>query len=290
MVWEQDVRVIVMLTVETEGGQRKSHPYWNAGDYGPYKLKSLNEKRVSLELSSSLLRSPPTKEVQDRRPSAGRRRSTNPNSVAERDVVKDASNPLSPSEKPHVLVRKLALSHSAHPFQPMREITQLHYSGWPDFGAPAHSTHVLGLVEHCNSVVRTMAHKARAWAAAEPEPPGQRPVVVHCSAGCGRTGTFCTVDSVIDILKRQRLTDDSDEQSGDGDGMDVDKDVEEDWMKRDDVDLVARVVEDIRAQRLSMVQTLRQFVLCYETVLEWVVREQAEGAKKQGGTNRSHPG
>ncbi|KAA6412488.1 MAG: hypothetical protein FRX48_03479 [Lasallia pustulata] len=290
MVWEQDVRVIVMLTVETEGGQRKSHPYWDAGDYGPYKVKSLNEKRVSLELSSSLLRSPPTKEAQDRRPNAGRRRSTNPNSVAERDVVKDASNPLSPTEKPHVLVRKLALSHSAHPFQPMREITQLHYSGWPDFGAPAHSTHVLGLVEHCNSVVRTTAHKARAWAAAEPEPPGQRPVVVHCSAGCGRTGTFCTVDSVVDILKRQRLADDSDEQSGNGDGMDVHRDVEEEWVKRDDVDLVARVVEDFRAQRLSMVQTLRQFVLCYETVLEWLVREQAEGTKKQGGTNRSHPG
>ncbi len=32
-----------------------------------------------------------------------------------------------------------------------------------------------------------------------------RPMLVHCSAGCGRTGTFCTVDSVIDMLKRVRV-------------------------------------------------------------------------------------
>jgi hypothetical protein len=34
-------------------------------------------------------------------------------------------------------------------------------------------------------------------------------------------------------------------------------------------DLIAKTVEDFRLQRLSMVQTLRQFVLCYETVLQW---------------------
>lgn len=287
-----------MLTAETEGGQRKSHPYWNTGEYGPFELKSLNEKRVSLESSSSLQRSPPTKERQERRPSAGPRRSTNPNSVAEKD--KDASNPRSPTEKPHVIIRKLALSHTAKPFEPMREITQLQYSSWPDFGAPAHPAHVLGLVEHCDSVVRSTAYKARAWDATEPEPRDQRPVVVHCSAGCGRTGTFCTVDSVVDMVKRQRLA----AQAGDlsplgsshqhsykSDGMEVDGDVADDWVKRDDVDLVAKAVEDFRVQRLSMVQTLRQFVLCYETVLEWMVRELLEGSTEEGGgAQRSHEG
>lgn len=288
-----------MLTAETEGGQRKSHPYWNAGDYGPFKLKPLHEKRVSLESSSSLLRSPPTKEKQERRPGAGRRRSTNPNSGAEKDLVKDASNPASPTEKPHVIIRNLALSHSAKPFQPMREITQLQYSSWPDFGAPAHPAHVLGLVEHCDSVVRSTAYKARAWGATEPEPRGQRPVVVHCSAGCGRTGTFCTVDSVVDMVKRQRLAGEasnlsplggSREHGNDGDAMEVDGDGEHDWVKRDDVDLVAKAVEDFRVQRLSMVQTLRQFVLCYETVLEWMVREQPEGSTEEGGARRSYQG
>jgi protein-tyrosine phosphatase len=38
----------------------------------------------------------------------------------------------------------------------------------------------------------------------------------------------------------------------------------------DEVDLVERTVRDFRGQRLSMVQNLRQFVLCYESVLEWL--------------------
>jgi protein tyrosine phosphatase len=86
--------------------------------------------------------------------------------------------------------------------------------------------------------------------------------VVHCSAGCGRTGTFCAVDSVIEILKGQRTT--FRKSQAHEDAIDLDSD---DWLRRDNVDLVARTVEDFRRQRLSLVQNLRQFVLCYETVL-----------------------
>ena len=50
-------------------------------------------------------------------------------------------------------------------------------------------------------------------------------------------------------------------------------DDEGDWLTRDDVDLIEKTVEEFRVQRLSMVQSLRQFVLCYETVLEWVGRQ-----------------
>lgn len=60
--------------------------------------------------------------------------------------------------------------------------------------------------------------------------------------------------------------------------LDIDHEDEEDvearsWSLTDDVDLVAETVKDFRLQRLSMVQTLRQFVLCYESALEWVVGE-----------------
>ena len=43
------------------------------------------------------------------------------------------------------------------------------------------------------------------------------------------------------------------------------------WVHRDDLDLVEKTVEDFRHQRLSMVQSLRQYVLCYESVMEWLV-------------------
>ena len=271
-----------MLTAESEGGQRKCHPYWLPDNYGPLKLKSLSEKRVSLELSSRLS---PSTEAQVAspldRPGMGRRRATNPLGATLQD-----STPPPTLETPHVVIRKLTLSHSAFPFLPLREITQLQYSSWPDFGAPAHPSHVLGLVEHCNAVVRHHAGP-EGQNPHLPAKEGERPIVVHCSAGCGRTGTFCTVDSVIDILKRQRMAKPDNLQKEDSlDEMDVD---EEDWVKQDNIDLVAKTVEDLRLQRLSMVQTLRQFVLCYETVLEWLVKEMPEKLKKEG-LRRSYQG
>lgn len=50
------------------------------------------------------------------------------------------------------------------------------------------------------------------------------------------------------------------------------------WTLRDDDDLIEKTVEDFRLQRLSMVQSLRQFVLCYESVLEWLVEQHPKSA------------
>jgi tyrosine-protein phosphatase 2/3 len=293
VAWEQDARVIVMLTAESEGGQRKCHPYWLSGDYGQFKVKSLSERRVSLEApkrASTTAFSPlSTQPPRAKRSTIDRRRSTN-NSIPS---PKDFSSPgfSTENEVPVVIVRKLALLNNAHSFQPMREITQLQYSSWPDFGTPAHPAHVLGLVEQCGAAIRSY-DGSKGGGADQPAAKGGRPIVVHCSAGCGRTGTFCTVDSVVDILKRQRQQypaekDRSNENDrGEDDGpsrMDVDKEIEggkRDWLSRGEVDLVAHTVEDFRLQRLSMVQTLRQFVLCYEAILEWVV--SAIGADFEG--------
>jgi protein-tyrosine phosphatase len=50
-------------------------------------------------------------------------------------------------------------------------------------------------------------------------------------------------------------------------------DVAGDWIFDQDLDLIEKTVEDFRGQRLSMVQSLRQYVLCYETVLEWIAQQ-----------------
>ena len=252
-----------MLTAESEGGQLKCHPYWKSADYGLLQVKALSEKRVLLPYSRDSLRLSSSHE----RPDMGRRRSTNPTSTGGDDM-------------PHLTIHKLAVSHAGHPFAPLREITQLQYPCWPDFGVPAHPAHVLGLIDQCNAIVRSYSNTNDP---SEPEPPGQRPVMVHCSAGCGRTGTFCTVDSVLDMLKRQRRKRAGRAQQ---DVLDLDQ---ESWVDRDDVDLVAKTVEDLRDQRLSMVQSLRQFVLCYETVLEWMVRQETDTSHVGGeeGARRS---
>ncbi len=271
VIWDQDVRVIVMLTAESEGGQLKCHPYWAAKEYGAFKLKALSEKKVSLDLQKH--RRSATRQE------SGRRRATT--------SLESSPAPLPASEPPFVIVRKFTLSHSAEPFTPMREITQLHYSSWPDFGAPAQPSQLLGLVELSNSMQRASLSPAAAshTKADEPEDsPHTRPILVHCSAGCGRTGTFCTVDSVIDMLKRQR----KEHKSGvapmeitsvtDSDYMAKGKksiDENDDWIFNEEIDLVQKTVEDFRKQRISMVQTLRQYVLCYETILEWISQQQA---------------
>lgn len=258
-----------MLTAESEGGQLKCHPYWSGKEYGQLKLKSLSEKRVSLD--SRKHHSP--KESRE----SGRRRA---NTTAE------TAPPPPPTETPYVIIRKFTLAHSAHPFSPMREITQVHYSSWPDFGAPASPGQLLGLVELSNIVQRASSSPTESPRSDEPESnEASRPMLVHCSAGCGRTGTFCTIDTVIDMLKRQRkeaksgVTPMDIGSSFGGDYMSS-RSVGGDWIFDQDLDLVEKTVEDFRGQRLSMVQSLRQYVLCYETVLEWL-------SQQHFGTSRS---
>lgn len=270
VIWDHDVRVIVMLTAESEGGQLKCHPYWSSKEYGPLKLKALSEKKVSLETKRKRASS-----TTDHRDSGRRRAAT----IA--DAPPNQHSP--PAEAPHAVVRKFTLAHSSNPFAPMREITQIHYSSWPDFGAPADPAHLLGLVELSNSIQRASAAPTESTRSDEPEhAENPRPVLVHCSAGCGRTGTFCTIDSVIDMLKRQRkeiksgVTPMEGMTTGDdymGKGA-TDSAVAGDWVFSQDTDLVEKTVEEFREQRLSMVQSLRQYVLCYETVLEWISQQK----------------
>lgn len=69
-----------------------------------------------------------------------------------------------------------------HPLQ----VTQLQYMDWPDMGVPCSPASTLDLVSRCNAVVGT-------------NPAG--PIVVHCSAGVGRTGTFIAIDQTLRRLR-----------------------------------------------------------------------------------------
>lgn len=277
-----------MLTAEKEGGQLKCHPYWSSKDYGPLRLRNLSEKKISLDLAFKKHHSP----AEHRE--AGRRRA---NTLA--DNASPAAPAAIPSEPPHAIVRKFTLSHAGRPFLPMREITQVHYSSWPDFGAPASPSQLLALVELSNQMQRASSSATQSPRSSEPETDETaRPMLVHCSAGCGRTGTFCTIDTVIDMLKRQRkeiksgvtpmdfmATPSNPNESGDYIGKG--KLASDDWIFNENLDLVQKTVEDFRCQRLSMVQSLRQYVLCYETVLEWIAQQNFGGIRPSVGRERS---
>ncbi|TWU73897.1 hypothetical protein ED733_003263 [Metarhizium rileyi] len=336
VIWEQDVRVIVMLTAESEGGQLKCHPYWKGRDFGQIRLKSLSEKKASLNIDK--FRSESNSIFPSSSPELGRKRANSTTTFPSPPAAMPQNQ--SQSETPHVTIRKFALSHTAHPFAPMREITHLHFAAWPDFGTPAQPSHLLALVELANvmqraampvettsivgSKVPTIDSIPVTWYDEPEQDVNSRPMLVHCSAGCGRTGAFCTVDSVIDMLKRQRQANISSSRPRDGEGdvvmdaheepgifmttqekghnsrgfFDTDTgdttrqqweshDIDTAWLRDDAVDLIQETVQDFREQRLSMVQSLRQYVLCYETILEWLNRMQDRNSVSNGGRARS---
>ncbi|KAJ2664321.1 Tyrosine-protein phosphatase non-receptor type 13 [Coemansia sp. RSA 1200] len=134
---------------------------------------------------------------------------------------------LDPALAPGVTVRSFELrsetvAHSAAP----RTVRQLHYTGWPDHGVPSSPVSLLLLLKELHS-------------AAHSQSDASSPVVFHCSAGVGRSGTLIVLDAAMRYFAAH------DDYAG---------------------DLVADVFRSLRAQRVQMVQTLNQFVFCYHAI------------------------
>jgi len=72
-----------------------------------------------------------------------------------------------------------------------RDIIHFHYTTWPDFGVPESPTAFLNFL----MVVRESGALDQ----------NVGPPVVHCSAGIGRSGTFCLVDSCLVLVCISRL-------------------------------------------------------------------------------------
>lgn len=66
-----------------------------------------------------------------------------------------------------------------------RSVCQFHYSAWPDHGVPLKVRPLLDMVR----LIRDCQTSETL------------PVLVHCSAGCGRTGTICAIDYVWGLLR-----------------------------------------------------------------------------------------
>ncbi|XP_017898453.1 PREDICTED: receptor-type tyrosine-protein phosphatase F isoform X9 [Capra hircus] len=103
-----------------------------------------------------------------------------------------------------------------------RELRQFQFMAWPDHGVPEYPTPILAFlrrVKACN-------------------PLDAGPMVVHCSAGVGRTGCFIVIDAMLERMKHEKTVD------------------------------VYGHVTCMRAQRNYMVQTEDQYVFIHEALLE----------------------
>uniref|UniRef100_A0A8C7ZAW7 Receptor-type tyrosine-protein phosphatase F n=1 Tax=Oryzias sinensis TaxID=183150 RepID=A0A8C7ZAW7_9TELE len=103
-----------------------------------------------------------------------------------------------------------------------REVRQFQFMAWPDHGVPEYPTPILAFlrrVKACN-------------------PLDAGPMVVHCSAGVGRTGCFIVIDAMLERMKHEKT-----------------------------VDIYGHVT-CMRAQRNYMVQTEDQYIFIHEALLE----------------------
>ncbi|KAM6948835.1 receptor-type tyrosine-protein phosphatase mu-like isoform 2-T2 [Aplochiton taeniatus] len=104
----------------------------------------------------------------------------------------------------------------------IREIRQFHFTGWPDHGVPYHATGLLGFIRRVKA--KTLANAG--------------PMVVHCSAGAGRTGCFIVIDIMLDMAEREGVVD------------------------------IYNCVRELRSRRVNMVQTEEQYVFIHDAILE----------------------
>ncbi|XP_045400290.1 receptor-type tyrosine-protein phosphatase kappa isoform X3 [Lemur catta] len=76
-------------------------------------------------------------------------------------------------------------------YSEIREVKQFHFTGWPDHGVPYHATGLLSFIRRVKLS----------------NPPSAGPIVVHCSAGAGRTGCYIVIDIMLDMAEREGVVD-----------------------------------------------------------------------------------
>ncbi|XP_026124385.1 receptor-type tyrosine-protein phosphatase delta-like isoform X37 [Carassius auratus] len=86
-------------------------------------------------------------------------------------------------------VRTLALYKNGS--SEKREVRQFQFTAWPDHGVPEHPTPFLAFLRRVKSC----------------NPPDAGPMVVHCSAGVGRTGCFIVIDAMLERIKHEKTVD-----------------------------------------------------------------------------------
>ncbi|XP_069341638.1 tyrosine-protein phosphatase non-receptor type 13 isoform X8 [Eulemur rufifrons] len=115
----------------------------------------------------------------------------------------------------------------------VRHISHLNFTAWPDHDTPARPDDLLTFISYMRHIHRS------------------GPIITHCSAGIGRSGTLICIDVVLGLITQ-----------------DLDFDISD-------------LVRCMRLQRHGMVQTEDQYIFCYQVILYVLTRLQAEEEQKE---------
>lgn len=135
-----------------------------------------------------------------------------------------------------------------------RTIWHFQYMSWPDHGVPQEPGGVLSFLEQVNTK--------------QSENPNAGPMIIHCSAGIGRTGTIVVIDIIIETITTI--------------GLDCDIDI-------------AKIIQMVREQRSGMVQTEAQYKFIYLAVSEYIQSTKVtasasmEAETEYGNLQLKHP-
>ncbi|XP_051275760.1 receptor-type tyrosine-protein phosphatase O isoform X2 [Dicentrarchus labrax] len=134
---------------------------------------------------------------------------------------------LSESESPEWTIRKFRLGYADE----SQDVLHLNYTSWPDHGVP--TVNAIESILQFVHIVRQQANRTK------------DPIIVHCSAGVGRTGTFIALDRLMQHIREHEFAD------------------------------ILGMVSEMRSHRLSMVQTEEQYVFIHQCVLlMWQKKKQ----------------
>ncbi|KAM5282588.1 tyrosine-protein phosphatase non-receptor type 13 isoform 11-T11 [Hipposideros larvatus] len=115
----------------------------------------------------------------------------------------------------------------------VRYISHLNFTAWPDHDTPSQPDDLLTFISYMRHI-----HTSG-------------PIITHCSAGIGRSGTLICIDVVLGLISQ---------------------DLEFD---------ISGLVRCMRLQRHGMVQTEDQYIFCYQVILYVLTRLQAEEEQKE---------
>nr|KAF6395548.1 protein tyrosine phosphatase receptor type C [Rousettus aegyptiacus] len=123
---------------------------------------------------------------------------------------------------PDYIVQKFTVTHKKEK-APGREVTHIQFTSWPDHGVPEDPHLLLKLRRRVNACSTFFSG----------------PIVVHCSAGVGRTGTYIGIDAMLEGLEAEGRAD------------------------------VYGYVVKLRRQRCLMVQVEAQYILIHQALVEY---------------------
>ncbi|XP_041051917.1 tyrosine-protein phosphatase non-receptor type 13 isoform X1 [Carcharodon carcharias] len=107
-----------------------------------------------------------------------------------------------------------------------RQVTHLNFTAWPDHGTPEQPEQLVTFLSYMRYIKCST------------------PIIAHCSAGIGRSGTLICLDAVLTFISK---------------GLDFD---------------ISHIVETMRCQRHGMIQTEAQYVFCYQVILHILTQLQ----------------